>query len=88
MFSIKEQIQEPCHIILLSRELHLKGLMIIKCYRFSGSTYECLLPANTYCRIALILRCDRIPGFVSSNINNIVSLDIDNIAINNKLQKS
>ena len=36
--------------------------MIIKCYRVSASTFECLLPVNTFCCIALILRCRRILG--------------------------
>ena len=48
--------------------------MIIKCNRVSGLTFECLLPANTYCCIALIITCGRIPGFVSGNIKNVAGL--------------
>ena len=71
---ILRQIQEPCHINLISLEQHLKVLIIIKCYKVSGSTFECLIPANTYSHIALILRCGRIPGFVSGKINMVVGL--------------
>lgn len=29
------------------------------------------MPATTYCRIVLILRCDTITGFTSGKINNV-----------------
>ena len=47
-------------------------------------TFECLLPATMYCRIALILKCGRIPGFVSRKINNVAGLaqsELENVTI-------
>ena len=54
-----------------------------------------MVPATTYSRIALILRCGRTPGFVSGKFNNVACLAQSElkdvvlvIAINCKLKKS